>query len=131
MARLLSQLRHAVSNQQPQQLQLQLSAHSLKSASATFGALHLTALCKELEFMGRARTLNEAGELVLRVEAEYATGMVPYAKLLPDHMGNPVERPVIFGITVSISAAFQVLLQMLQLMNCQTPRTAKWTPGLG
>ena len=68
--RLLSELRHAVSNQQPQQLQL--SAHSLKSASATFGALHLTAMCKELEFMGRANTLNGADELVLRVEAEYA-----------------------------------------------------------
>ena len=68
--RLLSELRHAVSNQQPQQLQR--SAHSLKSASATFGALHLTAMCKELEFMGRANTLNGADELVLRVEAEYA-----------------------------------------------------------
>ncbi len=68
--RLLSEMRQAISDNRPPQLQL--SAHSLKSASATFGAMHLSALCRELEFMGRANTVQGAGELAPQVEAEYA-----------------------------------------------------------
>jgi two-component system, sensor histidine kinase and response regulator len=47
-------------------------AHSLKSSSATLGAHALAALCKEMESMGRSGTTENAGELLSRMEAEYA-----------------------------------------------------------
>jgi HPt (histidine-containing phosphotransfer) domain-containing protein len=68
--RLLSEMRQAVVDNQPPQLQM--SAHSLKSVSATFGAMRLAALCKDLEIMGRTGTVHGAAELTPQVEAEYA-----------------------------------------------------------
>jgi PAS domain S-box-containing protein len=47
------------------------AAHSLKSNSADFGAISLNGLCKELEAMGRAGSLDGAAPLVARVEAEF------------------------------------------------------------
>jgi HPt (histidine-containing phosphotransfer) domain-containing protein len=38
-------------------------AHSLKSNAATFGAMELSALAKELESMGRENNLNIGGRL--------------------------------------------------------------------
>ncbi|OPX93357.1 MAG: Autoinducer 2 sensor kinase/phosphatase LuxQ [Syntrophorhabdus sp. PtaB.Bin006] len=46
-------------------------AHSLKSASATIGALALAALLKELEAMGRSQTLEGVSTLLGRIEQEY------------------------------------------------------------
>ncbi len=48
------------------------AAHSLKSNSANFGARQLTALCKELEEMGRVGCLEGAEGKIAVVEAEYA-----------------------------------------------------------
>ncbi|HID64148.1 MAG TPA: response regulator, partial [Anaerolineae bacterium] len=50
---------------------LQRAAHTLKSSGATLGAMTLSALCRELETMGRAGTLEGAAEKVAQVEAEY------------------------------------------------------------
>jgi CheY-like chemotaxis protein len=47
------------------------AAHSLKSTSATLGAMRLAALCQELEAMGHSGTWAGAGEKVEQVEAEY------------------------------------------------------------
>ncbi len=47
------------------------AAHSLKSNSATFGALGLSQLCRELEERGRTGSLDGAADLVARVEAAY------------------------------------------------------------
>ena len=47
------------------------AAHSLKSNSATFGAMTLSALCKELEEQARAGTLDGTAERVACVEPEY------------------------------------------------------------
>ncbi len=49
------------------------AAHSLKSNAASFGALALAALCKELEDVGRSGDLAAAPELLARVEAEFAS----------------------------------------------------------
>ncbi len=38
------------------------AAHSLKSNSATFGAMHLSGLAKELEMLARENKLDEAGQ---------------------------------------------------------------------
>ena len=46
-------------------------AHSLKSSSATLGALRLAALCKEAEAMGRANDLEGMTALWDQLEAEY------------------------------------------------------------
>jgi two-component system sensor histidine kinase/response regulator len=51
---------------------LHRTAHSLKSSSATLGALRLAALCKEVEAMGRMNTLNSVTNLWENIEAEYA-----------------------------------------------------------
>jgi CheY-like chemotaxis protein len=48
------------------------AAHSLKSSSATLGAIVLAEHCKELEAMGQAQTLVQAAEMLSRLEAEYA-----------------------------------------------------------
>jgi len=48
------------------------AAHSLKSNSATFGALSLSTQAKELEQMGKAGTLADAAVKLARAEAEYA-----------------------------------------------------------
>jgi HPt (histidine-containing phosphotransfer) domain-containing protein len=46
-------------------------AHSLKSTSASFGALTLSSLCKEMENMGRMHTTSGAQELLQKITAEY------------------------------------------------------------
>ena len=48
------------------------AAHSLKSNSANFGAMELSRMCKELEDMGKAGTLDGAGERIARAQGEYA-----------------------------------------------------------
>ena len=48
------------------------AAHSLKSNSASFGAMPLSRMSKVLEDMGKAGTLDGAGEGVAAAEAEYA-----------------------------------------------------------
>lgn len=47
------------------------TAHSLKSTSASLGALTLAGLCKELEAVGRAQTTDKAGTLLVAIEQEY------------------------------------------------------------
>ncbi len=47
------------------------AAHSLKSTSANFGAMTLSALAKELEMMAKAGSLDGAAEKITRVEEEY------------------------------------------------------------
>ena len=51
---------------------LHRTAHSLKSSSATLGALRLAALCKEVEAMGRTNMLNGMPALWEKIESEYA-----------------------------------------------------------
>jgi len=51
---------------------LHRTAHSLKSSSATLGALRLAALCKEVEAMGRTNALDGVASLWEKIEAEYA-----------------------------------------------------------
>jgi len=51
---------------------LRRAAHSLKSNSRDFGAQELSALCLELETMGKAGALEGAAEKPTQVEAEYA-----------------------------------------------------------
>ena len=58
----------AVKNDAPA---LQIAAHSLKSSSANVGALLLSALCKELEMMGRTNSTDGAAQKVLAVETEF------------------------------------------------------------
>ena len=48
------------------------AAHSLKSNSASFGAMQLSRMSKELEDMGKAGVLEGAGPKIASVEEEYA-----------------------------------------------------------
>jgi PAS domain S-box-containing protein len=48
------------------------AAHSLKSSSAQLGANHLSALCKQLEMMGRQGLMNGTAEQIRQIEDEYA-----------------------------------------------------------
>jgi HPt (histidine-containing phosphotransfer) domain-containing protein len=45
------------------------AAHSLKSNSATFGAMHLSALAKELEMLARENKLEAAGSRLPAVQS--------------------------------------------------------------
>jgi HPt (histidine-containing phosphotransfer) domain-containing protein len=48
------------------------AAHTLKSISATLGALTLSAVAKELEMMGKAGSLEGAAASIAQAETEYA-----------------------------------------------------------
>ena len=50
---------------------LHSTAHALKSTSATVGAMTSSALCKELEMMGRTEQLTHAGAVLAQLEADY------------------------------------------------------------
>ena len=47
------------------------AAHSLKSNSATFGAMELAALAKELEEMAREGKLDQAANILPRVSIDF------------------------------------------------------------
>ncbi len=68
--RLLAAIRRAVDAGDGESLHR--AAHTLKSNSATFGALTLAALCRDLEGQGKTGMLDGAAERVAQVEAEYA-----------------------------------------------------------
>ena len=68
--RLLAAIRHAVGAGDREELRR--VAHTLKSNSATFGALALAALCRDLEERGKDGMLDDAAELVTQAEAEYS-----------------------------------------------------------
>jgi CheY-like chemotaxis protein/HPt (histidine-containing phosphotransfer) domain-containing protein len=67
--RLLAQARQALDEGQPEELRR--AAHSLKSSSATFGALALTAVARELELAARDGILDGAAQRIARCEAEF------------------------------------------------------------
>lgn len=67
--RMLSEMRRAI--REGQAAVLRREAHSLKSNSADFGATALSALCRELEVMGKNQTLQGALEKMDQAEAEY------------------------------------------------------------
>ncbi len=50
---------------------LRRAAHTLKSNSATFGAMALSAAARELEYAARDNVLESAGELLKRIQAEF------------------------------------------------------------
>ncbi len=68
--RLLEDLRQAVGAGEAQAMRG--AAHTLKSSSASLGALALAELCKDLETLGRDNRTEGAAELLVKVEAEYA-----------------------------------------------------------
>ena len=51
---------------------LQVAAHSLKSSSAYVGGMRLSAICKELEQIGRSGVLDGAKEKAQMLRAEFA-----------------------------------------------------------
>jgi HPt (histidine-containing phosphotransfer) domain-containing protein len=68
--KLLAQMRDALSANDVDAFRR--AAHSLKSTSANFGALTLSARAKELEMMAKAGTLEGAREKMPQVETDYA-----------------------------------------------------------
>ncbi len=66
--RLISQMRSALAEKNAEVLRR--AAHSMKSNAATFGAMELSALAKELEGLARAGNL-EVGERVEVIAAEF------------------------------------------------------------
>jgi PAS domain S-box-containing protein len=67
---LVGTLRSSLEQRNPEELRI--AAHTLKSNGRTFGATALASLSEELELSARTRTLAGAGELVSRIEDEYA-----------------------------------------------------------
>jgi CheY-like chemotaxis protein len=69
VVRLLGQARAAVEDRRADDLRI--AAHSLKSTSATFGAMALSAVARELEALARSERLDEVAELLAQGEAEF------------------------------------------------------------
>jgi CheY-like chemotaxis protein/HPt (histidine-containing phosphotransfer) domain-containing protein len=67
---MLAEMRHSL--EQGDAATLRRVAHSLKSNSADFGAKTLSDLCREVEMMGKAGTLDGAAEKLASIEAEWA-----------------------------------------------------------
>ena len=67
--RLLGQARQAL--EQGQADDLRRASHSLKSTSATFGAMALSAVARELEYLARDGKLEGAAEQIAQAEAEF------------------------------------------------------------
>jgi len=67
---LIAAMRQAVTGQNADAFRR--AAHSIKSNSANFGAMNLSALAKELEMMGKAGHFEGAGAKIERLAAEYA-----------------------------------------------------------
>jgi HPt (histidine-containing phosphotransfer) domain-containing protein len=57
------------------------AAHSVKTNAATFGAMHLNALAKELEFMAREDRLGEVGDKVEILETAYQQSIIALKEL--------------------------------------------------
>jgi CheY-like chemotaxis protein len=68
--RLLGQARQALAEGRVEDLHI--ASHSLKSTSATFGAMALSAVARELESLARDGRLEEASAPMAQAEAEYA-----------------------------------------------------------
>jgi HPt (histidine-containing phosphotransfer) domain-containing protein len=68
--RLFGQARQAL--EQGQAEDLRRAAHTLKSTSATFGAMALSAIARELEHLARDGVLEGAAGQIDRAEAEFA-----------------------------------------------------------
>ena len=51
--------------------EFRMAAHTMKSSSADFGAMTLSAYCKELEMIGKSGKLDGVEKLVSQAEAEY------------------------------------------------------------
>jgi PAS domain S-box-containing protein len=67
---LVGALRSSLEQRNPEELRI--AAHTLKSNGRTFGATALASLSEELERSAQTGTLAGAGELVSRIENEYA-----------------------------------------------------------
>jgi HPt (histidine-containing phosphotransfer) domain-containing protein len=63
---LLAQLKSALASGSVDEFRR--AAHSMKSNAATFGAMQLSALAKELEMMARANDLNIGGKLDVLID---------------------------------------------------------------
>ncbi len=70
LPQLLSNLQGAL--EQGDASKLRTVAHTLKSNSRDFGATTLFGLCKELEMMGKAGTVDGTADLIARIETESA-----------------------------------------------------------
>jgi CheY-like chemotaxis protein/HPt (histidine-containing phosphotransfer) domain-containing protein len=68
--RLLGEAREALEGGQAGDLHR--AAHTLKSTSATFGAVALSAVARELEYLARDGVLEGASDLIARAKAEFA-----------------------------------------------------------
>ena len=55
---------------------LRRAAHTLKSSSATFGAVALSALARELEYKARDGALENVDELLIQVDRAYLEARV-------------------------------------------------------
>jgi HPt (histidine-containing phosphotransfer) domain-containing protein len=66
---LIQAIQEAVAQGDP--LALKKAAHTLKSSSANLGAVTLAELCKTLEMMGHANTVENAEDIAAKMGAEY------------------------------------------------------------
>ena len=67
---LLEQLQQALSQNDAEAFRR--AAHSIKSSSASLGALEFSAQAKDLELLGKSGDISGAGEKVARLRVDYA-----------------------------------------------------------
>ena len=70
---LLSKMREAIT--QSNSSDLNMAAHTLKSSSASLGAITLSEFCRQLEMMGHEHNLTDAAATFAKAESEYAASI--------------------------------------------------------
>jgi len=80
-AALIQKLREALAASQSEDFRR--IAHSIKSSSASLGALEFSAQAKELEFIGKAGDFNQAGAALARLEEAWPKVKTALQEFIP------------------------------------------------
>ncbi|HEX2090006.1 MAG TPA: PAS domain S-box protein [Actinomycetota bacterium] len=78
--RILGELRVDITSGRAEETRRQ--AHSLKSTAATFGAMDLSTLCRELESVAQTGTLDGAKDVLARIQDEFTRVRAAIAEML-------------------------------------------------
>ncbi|MRR55231.1 MAG: Hpt domain-containing protein [Deltaproteobacteria bacterium] len=80
---LLNSMQAAIQAASPESLAN--AAHSMKSGSLNMGATGLGELCAKLEQIGRSGTMNEAEDLLAKINREYVAVVAAFEKKLTEN----------------------------------------------
>jgi len=67
--KILQRMGEAIAQEEP--TAMGMAAHTLKSSSASLGAINLSKICQQLEHLGQSQSTIDASQIMSRIELEY------------------------------------------------------------